>query len=282
MQIPNSANVAPARSTAVLRRIADTIPTGKATTSEIVIAKNASSRLGRSRRLTFSMTGSPLRIERPRSPCSSRPIQAAYWRCRGWSSPSSRRRFSFTVASTDSAIMTSIGSPGVRWSRRNTPAVTRNRTGTVAPSRRRTRRPITRWSVVASSGQPHVLESHHPVGDRLVALHLRAEGLRLDRVHDEHHRQLVLKNLRQVAEQLLALGLARPLAAPVEQGIDLRIRDARPVERRALRGLVELVRVAVRVRAAAPLIADHLEVLVVAVRDQSGGVDQLGLHGATG
>ena len=35
MQIPNSANVVPARSTAVLRRIADTIPTGKATASEI-------------------------------------------------------------------------------------------------------------------------------------------------------------------------------------------------------------------------------------------------------
>ena len=78
MQIPNSANVAPARSIAVLRRIADTMPTGKATTSEIVIAKNVSSRLGRSRRPTFSMTGSPLRIERPRSPRSRRPIHAAY------------------------------------------------------------------------------------------------------------------------------------------------------------------------------------------------------------
>src|SRR5436309_3115710 len=220
-QIPTSANVAPARSIAVLRRIADTMPTGKATTSEIVIAYTASSRLGRSRRLTFSMTGSPLRIERPRSPCSSRPIQAAYCRYRGRSSPSSRRRFSFTVASTDSAIMTSIGSPGVRWSSRNTPAVTRTSTGTVAPSRRRTRRPITRRaSVCEALLQPHVLEPHHSVGDRLVTLHLGAEGLGLDRMDDEHHRQLVVKDLRQIAEELLTLGLAGHLAAPVEEGVD--------------------------------------------------------------
>jgi hypothetical protein len=79
MQMPNSANVAPARSTVVLRRIAERIPTGNATTTEIVISKKASSRLGRRRRRTFSMTGSPLRIERPRSPCTRRPIQAAYW-----------------------------------------------------------------------------------------------------------------------------------------------------------------------------------------------------------
>src|SRR5882724_8548081 len=150
----------------------------------------------------------------------------------GRSSPSSRRRVSFTVASTDSAIMTSIGSPGVRWSSRNTPAVTRRSTGTVALSRRRTRRPITRWrSGAARSGQPHVLEPHHPVGNRLVALHLRAEGLGLDRMDDEHHRQLVLENSRQVAEELLALGLAGDLATLVEQGVDLWIRDARPVER---------------------------------------------------
>src|SRR5262249_46843750 len=148
----------------------------------------------------------------------------------------------FTPASTDSAIITSIGSPGVRWSRRNTPAVTRSRTGIVALSRCRTRRPISRLaSVDAGSGQPHVLEAHHPVGDRLVALDLRAERLGLDRVHDEHHRQLVLQDLREIAEQLLALGLARDLAASVEQRVDLSIRDARPVERRALRRLVELV-----------------------------------------
>src|SRR5262245_8538208 len=113
--------------------------------------------------------------------------------------------------------MTSIGSPGVRCSSRNTPAVTRSRTGTVALSRRRTRRPISgRVSVDAGSGQPHVLEAHHPVGDRLVALNLRAERLGLDRVHDEHHRQLVLQDLREIAEELLALGLARDLAALIE------------------------------------------------------------------
>src|SRR5436309_13865790 len=152
--------------------------------------------------------------------------------------------------------MTSIGSPGVRWSRRNTPAVTRSRTGTVAPSRRRTRRPITRGSSGdAASGQPHVLEPHHPVGDRLVAADLRVEGLGLDGMDDEHHRQLVLEDLGQVAEELLALGLVGYLARAVEQRVDLRIGDTGPVERRALRGLVELIGVAVRVRPAATLVA---------------------------
>ena len=62
----------------------------------------------------------------------------------GWSIPSSRRRFSFTLASADSDIMTSMGSPGVRWMSVKTPAVTSSSTGTVARRRRRTRRPTGR------------------------------------------------------------------------------------------------------------------------------------------
>ena len=42
--------------------------------------------------------------------------------------------------------------------------------------------------------------------------------------------------------------------------------------------LEELERVAVGVRPAAPLVVDHLEVLVVAVRQERGGVDELDLH----
>jgi hypothetical protein len=54
------------------------------------------------------------------------------------------------------------------------------------------------------------------------------------------------------------------------------------LERRARRRLVELVDIAVGVGPAAPLVADHLEVLAIAVRDQRGGVDQLDLHGDPG
>jgi len=138
MQMPKSANVVPTRSTGRLRRTAETMPTGKAMASEIVMARAASCRLGRMRRPTFSITGSPLRMERPRSPRSTRPIHAAYCTGIGRSSPSSLRRFSLTEASTDSAIMASIGSPGVRWSSVNTPAVTSSRTGMVASRRRAT------------------------------------------------------------------------------------------------------------------------------------------------
>jgi len=80
MQMPKRANEVPRRSTAELRRAAERIPMGVATRSEIAIARPASCRLGLMRRATFSITGSWLRIERPRSPCSRRPIQDAYCR----------------------------------------------------------------------------------------------------------------------------------------------------------------------------------------------------------
>ena len=80
MQMPKSANVVPTRSTVELRRAAERMPIGVATSSEIAIASPASWRLGLIRRLTFSITGSRLRIERPRSPWSRRPIHVAYWR----------------------------------------------------------------------------------------------------------------------------------------------------------------------------------------------------------
>ena len=79
MQIPKSAKVVPMRSTDVLRRAAERMPSGVATTREMAMASAASWRLGRMRRLTFSITGSPLRMERPRSPWRSRHVHAAYW-----------------------------------------------------------------------------------------------------------------------------------------------------------------------------------------------------------
>src|SRR5439155_1704836 len=83
----------------------------------------------------------------------------------------------------------------------------------------------------------------------------------LGRMRDEDHRQLVLEDLGHLAEDLLALGLGADFARAVEQRIELRVRNARPVERGARRGLEELIDVAVGIGAAAPLEADHLEVL---------------------
>ncbi len=79
MQMPNRANEVPTRSTEVLRRAAERIPMGVAMISEMAMASPASWRLGRMRLPTFSITGSRLRIEWPRSPRRSRPIHAAYW-----------------------------------------------------------------------------------------------------------------------------------------------------------------------------------------------------------
>ena len=56
-----------------------------------------------------------------------------------------------TLSSTDSAIITSMGSPGVRWISVKTPAVTSTSTGIVARRRRRMRRPT------AEAGRPAYL-----------------------------------------------------------------------------------------------------------------------------
>src|SRR5713226_6555519 len=118
--------------------------------------------------------------------------------------------------------MTSMGSPGVRWMRVNTPAVTSSSTGTVARRRCRMRRPT--GSVGrARLLQPDRPEAHHAVRDRLIALHLEAEGLGLDGMDDVHHGQLVLQDSRQLAVELFPLVPARGLARLVEERVDLRI-----------------------------------------------------------
>src|SRR2546426_12439157 len=106
--------------------------------------------------------------------------------------------------------MTSMGSPGVRWMRVNTPAMTSSSTGTVARRRRRMRRPTGRGG--GRLLQPDGPEAHHAVRDRLIALHLEAEGLGLDGMDDVDHGQLVLQDPRQLAVELLALLAARGLA----------------------------------------------------------------------
>src|SRR6185503_357063 len=216
MQMPNSEKRLPAPSRGELRRAAERMPMGNATTSEIAMARAASWRLGRMRRPTFSITGSRLRMDWPRSPWRIRPIQCAYCSASGRSRPRSRRSVSFTPASTDSAIIASIGSPGVRWISMNTPAETRNSTGMVATIRCRISCHMERGRVLL---EPHLAEPHHPVRHRIVALHPGAEGLGLDGVHDEEHGQLVLQQPDQLAEELLAVGLARRLAGLVENGV---------------------------------------------------------------
>ena len=125
-------------------------------------------------------TGSRLRIERPEVAAQQAPHPGRVLHVeRLVEAQLARAGVAFTVASTDSAIMASMGSPGVRWSSANTPARDeeqhRDRRDQAAQDELATSR------AAAALFQPHVLEPHHPVRDRLVALHPRAEGLRLDR-----------------------------------------------------------------------------------------------------
>src|SRR6266498_1601120 len=110
MQMPNRANVVPPVSMAVLRLVADRMPRGTATLSEMTIAKTASSREGLILLATSSMTGAPLRTDLPRSPRTSFDAQVAYCTGSGWSNPNSLRSVCFAVSSCDSPSMASTGS----------------------------------------------------------------------------------------------------------------------------------------------------------------------------
>src|SRR5947209_13690738 len=171
--------------------------------------------------------------------------------------------------------MASTGSPGTRWINRKTPRLTRNSTGSVATSRRRISWPT------GLLLEPDRLEAHHAIGDRRVALHFRAERLRLDRVNDEDRRCLLAQDLNELAVQLLALGVVVDLTRLLQQPVSLGVRKTRPVERCARGGVKELVGVAVRIGPATPGVARGLKRLAVAFGEQSRTVDDLDVHGDT-
>src|SRR5258708_576513 len=109
---------------------------------------------------------------------------------------------------------------------RKTPSVTRNKTGTVATRRRRMRPPIR----LARGLQPDILEAQHTVRNGGVTLDSGTQRLRLNRMHDEHARRFVVQDLDRLAVQLLALSMIGDLAGLLEQLIELRVGDTRPVE----------------------------------------------------
>src|SRR6185295_8206109 len=102
---------------------------------------------------------------------------------------------------------------------RNTPSVTRNRTGTVATRRRRISWP----TAISGLLEPHAFEPHHAVGDGWIGLHFGTEGFRLDGMNDEDRGGFLAQDLDELAVQLLPLGVVRHLACLFQQLVGLRV-----------------------------------------------------------
>ena len=102
--------------------MADTMPAGMPSSSAKATASAVSSIVTGSRSRISATTGLPVRHEVPRSPVARPPIQSAYCRHHGWSSPK-KRLSSATIAGLTIAsapIICSTTVPGTSRSIRNT------------------------------------------------------------------------------------------------------------------------------------------------------------------
>src|SRR5690349_12833967 len=122
-----------------------------------------------------------MRQEKPRSPCSTPPIQCRYWIGNGRSSHSSERICASTCGSPRSSpASTSAGSPGMSCCKAKTRTLTSRIVGMTCSSL------VVRWPRKLLR-QAHALQPHHPVRYLLVALYLGRhadDALGKPEVHD--------------------------------------------------------------------------------------------------
>src|SRR5919197_4584685 len=107
------------------------------------------------------------------------------------------------------------GSPGVRWSIRNTPTLRMTSTGAVPSSR-----PIRKRAV---SGLPGRFEAHQSVRCDLEALDGRARGKERRLEPGEDVRRVVVDGLLDLLEDLLAAGLVGGRALLGDAFIEARV-----------------------------------------------------------
>src|SRR5204862_1225579 len=155
-------------SQAVLRRTAASTPAGIAIASAMSTERQASSTVIGSFLATVVITGSRVRIERPRSPWSASPAQRRYWTGIGSFSPYFARISSSPAASASVPAITRAGSPGII--RTPVKTMTLMRTSVTAEMKaRRTRNSVTRLL----PARP--LDADQTVRDGLVALQVLRE-----------------------------------------------------------------------------------------------------------
>src|SRR5215469_2236122 len=270
---PDSARTLAAAAAGVRGLTAAMAPAGMPISSAMPIEQRASSRVTGSFDASSSRTGIRLRIDSPKSPCRTLPIQIAYWTVAG-----SSRWYFFRIAATAAGSCSSparaiAGSPGSNCCRQNTSTETRKSVGTRAASRRTTKRrsvmrepgPERNWSTrpsgTRSGGQPEALHADDAVRVRREALDLDAESGEHAPVPEVQARHVAQHDLGDLVVELLALGRVGDVSRLHEEGVDLGI-AVFAVVLRAVAG-DEGVHVAVGVGPAAPEREVRLEVSLV-------------------
>ncbi len=121
---------------ALLRRTAASTPAAIAMQIARSTDRQASSTVIGSFCATVLSTGSRVRIDRPRSPCSASPAQRRYWTGTGSFSPYFARISSIPAASASVPAMTRAGSPGIIRTPVKTTTLITNRVTTEIAARR--------------------------------------------------------------------------------------------------------------------------------------------------
>ena len=125
------------RSAQVPARAAAMTPSGTAISTATMSVHKVSDTVGWTRCPISVVTGRLVKIDVPRSPCSSRHTQPPNCTRNGWSRPSFARICLMSSAVAMSPAITAAGSPGVRNRSENTTSATTAITMNVAPRRRR-------------------------------------------------------------------------------------------------------------------------------------------------
>src|SRR5437588_8537607 len=252
-------------SQAVLRRTAASTPAGIAIASAMSTARQASSTVIGSFFATVVITGSRVRIERPRSPRAASAAQRRYCTGIGSFSPYLARISSSPAASASVPAITRAGSPGImRTPVKTTTLITISVTIEIAADGSGIRaRASTSGSV---PGRP--LDADEAIGDGpvpLEALRKRHDVVQVIDVDDVAPRGEHVDGLAVECAPLIEIA---DLAGPVQERVDLVVAGQRRVEA-ALARLV-LVNVAVGIHPAAPADLKRLQLAVVVVLERGG------------
>src|SRR5437773_6786099 len=264
-ETPQSDAPLASRSQAVLRRTAASTPAGIARASAMSTERQASSTVIGSFLATVVITGSRVRIERPRSPWSASPAQRRYWTGIGSFSPYFARISSSPAASASVPAITRAGSPGIM----RTPVKTMTLitiSVTIEIATRRTRNSSTAQASGSVPGRP--LGADEAIGDGLVALEVLGEGHDVVRVVDVDDVAPGGEHVDGLPVERPALGHVAHLPRLVQERVDALVAGVGLVEA-PLAGL-GLVYVAVGVHAPAPPDEERLVLAVIVVLQRGG------------
>src|SRR5437879_2593644 len=229
MLAPKSDASALSRSSSELRRAADSTPSAMPPSVESSRALAARTTVAWKRRSTSPSTGRFIQSERPRSPCSTRPIQRAYCTGSGSSRPSSVRSRVMSSWVAYGPSMISAGRPGEMWRTAKTTSDTPSRTGPTRRSRRR-RKSATPLGLLERD------RLHAQVEARMEpeALDPLRVGGRLHLVVDEDPRRIVVQDALRLAVHLGTFGLIGDGSRLAQQLVEARVPvhgAVRPVRR---------------------------------------------------